>query len=91
MSDVDKPEVQAKELVMEIVELENGDLALRFADQASDEQPVLRVGVSEALRENMQERFVDIAKVMLTAGVQMMAEAGFVGNEPEAEVRPTIH
>mgnify|MGYP000353493482 FL=1 len=81
-----------EELLLEIVQLDNGDLALRRADQDKDEQPMLRVGVSDELRETMQEQYVDIARIMLTAGVQLMAEAGFVGDKGDSEaVKPTVH
>ncbi|MBY4676932.1 hypothetical protein [Marinobacterium arenosum] len=78
------------ETVLEIVQLENGDLALRRADDDSGEL-LLRVGASQALRESMQGEYLNIARVMLTAGVQLMAEAGFIA-ETEAELpQPTIH
>lgn len=80
-----------EELLLEIIQLDNGDLALRRADQPEDAQPMLHVGVSDELREAMQDRYVDIARVMLTAGVKLMAEAGFVGDDIAPEPQPTVH
>lgn len=82
-----------EELLLELVELENGDLGLRMSGD-EDAQPMLRVGVSDEMRDLMKDRYVDIARIMLTAGVQMMAEAGFVGEGGPmmpAEPTPTVH
>lgn len=81
-----------EELLLELVELENGDLGLRMSGDEGT-QPMLRVGFSDEMRETMQERAVDIARIMLTAGVQVMAEAGFVGESgPEEKApAPTVH
>lgn len=78
------------EMVLEIIELENGELAIRNAD--SDAEPMIKVNFSEELRDKLSGEYLDVARVMLTAGIQMVAESGLdlVENE-EPEPEPTIH
>ncbi|MCV6589919.1 MAG: hypothetical protein OIF57_12995 [Marinobacterium sp.] len=93
MSDeIVKKAVPGEELVLELVELENGDLGLCSTDHETGDEPMLRVGVSDELRERLQDRYIDIARVMLTAGVRLVAEAGAMDDQLEQpEERPTVH
>lgn len=78
------------EMVLEIIELESGELAIRNAD--SDDEPMIKVNFSEELRDKLSGEYLDVARVMLTAGIQMVAESGLELNEvEEPEPEPTIH
>lgn len=81
------------ETLLEIIELENGDLAIRRADEEGE--PLIVVAFSDELRETLEEKCVDVGRLMLTAGIQMVAETGhnLSGGEvvPEQESVPTIH
>lgn len=80
------------ETLLEIVELENGDLAIRRAEE--DGEPLMIVAFSEELRETLDEKYVDVGRMMLTAGVQMVAESGYSlspTGEAAPEPQPTIH
>lgn len=80
------------ETLLEIVELENGDLAIRRAEE--DGEPLMVVAFSDELRETLDEKYVDVGRMMLTAGVQMVAESGHSlspAGEASAEPQPTIH
>lgn len=79
------------EMVLEIVELEDGELAIRSAE--SDSEPMIKVNFSDDLRDKLSDQYLDVARVMLTAGIQMVAESGLdlTGDEPETEVTPTLH
>jgi len=82
----------ASEMVLEIIELENGELAIRNAD--SDAEPMIKVNFSSELKDKLNGHYLDVARVMLTAGIQMVAESGFdLDNnaEPESEPEPIIH
>lgn len=80
------------ETLLEIVELENGDLAIRRAEE--DGEPLMVVAFSEELRDTLDEKYVDVGRMMLTAGVQMVADSGCSlspMDEASAEPQPTIH
>jgi len=80
------------ETLLEIVELENGDLAIRRAEE--DGEPLMVVTFSNELRETLDEKYVDVGRMMLSAGVQMVAESGYSlspAGEVAAEPQPTIH
>lgn len=59
-------------LFLEIIELADGQIALRKAD--SNEEPIMRVSFSEDVREQLNEECIDVAKVMLTAGIHMISD-----------------
>ncbi len=83
---------QKLETLLEIVELENGDLAIRRAE--CDDEPLMVVAFSEELRDTLEEKCVEVGRMMLTAGVHMVAESGHsLSSAPESapEPRPTIH
>lgn len=94
MTDELKALQERSELVVEIVELENGDVALRKAglDDGSGE-PLLKISVADHLKEQMKGQYVDVARIMLTAGVQLIADAGFMSEEivADTDVQPTVH
>lgn len=78
------------ETVLEIIELEDGHLAIRHAN--SDAEPMITVNFSETLRSRLDERYLEVARVMLTAGIQMVAESGFdLTEQDEPEEEPVLH
>lgn len=82
----------APELVLEIIELESGELAIRSLD--SDAEPMIKLQFSEAIRDELEEKCLEVARVMLTAGIQMVAETGLdltKKTQDEPEPLPTIH
>ncbi len=80
------------EMVLEIVELEEGGLAIRNPDSQSSE-PMIKVNFSDEIKEKLNDQYLDVAKVMLTAGIQMMADTGLnlADSAEEEVVEHTIH
>ncbi len=60
------------DMFLEIIELDDGDIALRRAD--STDEPIMRISFSEQVKEQLQEQCVDVAKVMLTTGIHMVSD-----------------
>ncbi|KMQ74968.1 hypothetical protein [Marinobacter subterrani] len=52
----------------EIVQLTNGDYALRRIDD--DSAPLVRISFSEEAREMMEDRDLSVAKAMIAAGIE---------------------
>lgn len=52
----------------EIVQLSNGDYALRRIDD--DSAPLVRISFSEEAREMMEDRDMNVAKAMMAAGIE---------------------
>ena len=52
----------------EIVQLTNGDYALRRIDD--DSAPLVKISFSEEAREMMEERDMSVAKAMIAAGIE---------------------
>ncbi len=81
-------------MVLEIIELEDGELAIRDADSESTE-PMIKVNFSEELKDKLSDQYFDVARVMLTAGIQMVADSGLDLSSDEKseefEPEPTIH
>lgn len=53
---------------LEIVELPNGDFALRRVDEEG--APLVKISFSREAREMLQENDLNVAKAMITAGIQ---------------------
>ncbi|WP_428033992.1 hypothetical protein [Amphritea sp.] len=60
------------DMFLEIIELDDGQIALRRAD--SEDEPIMRISFSESVREQLEEECIDVAKVMLTAGIHMISD-----------------
>lgn len=58
--------------LLEIIELSNGDIVLRRADE--DGEPLVNIHFSKECRHYIGENQLDIAKVMLQAGIQAAAQ-----------------
>ncbi len=79
------------DMFLEIIELDDGQIALRRAD--SDDEPIMRISFSDSVREQLEEECIDVAKVMLTAGIHMIsdlnvkaaAETDDLMNDPDNE------
>ena len=52
----------------EIVQLTNGDYALRRIDD--DSAPLVKISFSEEAREKMEDRDMSVAKAMIAAGIE---------------------
>lgn len=52
----------------EIVQLTNGDYALRRIDD--DSAPLVKISFSEEAREMMEDRDLSVAKAMIAAGIE---------------------
>lgn len=52
----------------EIVQLSNGDFALRRIDD--DSAPLVRISFSSEAREMMEDRDMNVAKAMIAAGIE---------------------
>lgn len=53
---------------LEIVELPNGDFALRRSDD--DRSPLVKISFSREAREMLQNNDLEVAKAMITAGIE---------------------
>ncbi|WP_432473884.1 hypothetical protein [Amphritea sp. HPY] len=70
------------DMFLEIVELDDGEIALRKAD--SDDEPIMRVNFSDHILEQLHEQHIDVAKVMLTAGIHMISDINQKSEEGQA-------
>lgn len=57
---------------LEIVELENGQIVLRRAD--GEGEPLVKIEFSEETKSFLAESFMDVAKTMIGAGVQLVGD-----------------
>ncbi|RBP30034.1 hypothetical protein DET50_10878 [Marinobacter pelagius] len=56
----------------EIVQLSNGDYALRRIDD--DSAPLVRISFSQEAREMMEDRDMNVAKAMIAAGIEAVGD-----------------
>ena len=56
----------------EIIELANGEVALRRAD--SNDDPLLVIRFSDEANDRLKEQRLDVARAMISAGVQVATE-----------------
>jgi len=57
---------------LEIVEMEDGEIVLQRADD--DSEPLVRIYFSDESRDYMMDKSLDVARVMIQAGMQAVAE-----------------
>ncbi|MBP75313.1 MAG: hypothetical protein CMK85_02630 [Pseudomonadales bacterium] len=73
---------------LEIVELANGKVALRRSDEEGE--PLVVIEFSRDAREYLQESYIEVAKAMISAGMQaagqMMDEDDDGDTIPESRV-----
>lgn len=80
----------------EIVELEDGDIALKREDES---EPMLKIAFSKEAKDRLQANHVEVAKAMIGAGMDavehiMEMDEGMDGFEEWVDVEPqftTIH
>lgn len=65
----------------EIIELENGDIALRKAD--STDEPLMTISFSTEAIDRLQDQRIDVAKAMISAGVQVATDIENVDDDEE--------
>lgn len=57
---------------LEIVELANGKVALRRSDE--DGEPLMVIEFSEDAKDFLQGQYIEVAKAMISAGMQMAGQ-----------------
>jgi hypothetical protein len=72
----------------EIIELANGEVALRRAD--SNDDPLLVIRFSDEAKERLKEQRLDVARAMISAGVQVATEIESSEDDVETEDHPSI-
>jgi hypothetical protein len=79
--------------IFEIVELDNGDIALKRADGTGE--PLVRICFSGDARESFPEQHLEIAKAMIDAGVRKVGSLSGFEVEDTSMIadyeQPTIH
>lgn len=68
--------------LFEIVILPDGDVALQRADD--DDAPLIRISFSDEAEAFLQNAKVDVAKVMIDAGIELFEELGAESLQLEA-------
>lgn len=71
----------------EIIELANGDFALRKAD--SDDEPLMTISFSEEATDRLRDQKVDVARAMISAGVQVATDIENMGENEELDLEAT--
>ncbi|MCV6611099.1 MAG: hypothetical protein OIF55_10055 [Amphritea sp.] len=74
------------DMFLEIVEMDDGQIALRRAD--SDDEPIMRITFSDEVREQLDEEYIDVAKVMMTAGIHMISDLNVKSEEERSDSEP---
>ncbi|HCM06453.1 MAG TPA: hypothetical protein DIC30_10630 [Oceanospirillales bacterium] len=69
----------------EIVELSNGDIGLRKADDTSEDM-IVRIKFSAEARESLKNNHIEVAHAMIEAGVSKVGELSGLQLEQEAIV-----
>lgn len=80
--------------LLEIVDMGDGEIVLQQADE--DTEPLLTIRFSEASQRHMMDNCLEVAKVMIQAGIEAVALLDDEEEEaPESEVyseaRRTLH
>ncbi len=76
----------------EIIELSSGEIALQRVD--GNEEPLVRISLSDEVKSYLQDQYVDVAKAMINAGVrafgQLQDEPGYDHYDEDSK-DATIH
>ncbi len=80
--------------LLEIVDMGDGEIVLQQAD--NDAEPLLTIRFSEASQRHMMENCLEVAKVMIQAGIEAVAvmaddDEAIAENEAYSEERRTLH
>lgn len=70
----------------EIVQLSNGDYALRRVDD--DSAPLVKISFSSEAREMMEDRDMAVAKAMIAAGIEAAGDISHDMEFEEEELEP---
>lgn len=68
---------------LEIVELANGKVALRRSDEEAE--PLVVIEFSADAREYLQGQYIEVAKAMISAGMQAAGQVMEEGEMPEED------
>lgn len=68
---------------LEIIELPNGDIVLKRAD--SDDEPLVNIHFSDESKHYMPDSKLEIARVMIQAGIEAAAEINAAEHQLAAE------
>jgi hypothetical protein len=60
--------------LFEIVVLANGDIALQRANDK--DEPLIRIAFSSEVQDFLEEAKIDVAKVMIDAGIELFEQMG---------------
>ncbi|UTW47204.1 hypothetical protein [Bacterioplanoides sp. SCSIO 12839] len=74
----------------EIVELSNGDIALRRADEQEGDA-LVSIHFSDDAKASLQAHHMDIARVMIEAGVRKVGELSGMEVERDDFAQPEYH
>ena len=69
--------------VLEIVELENGEIVLQYA--GDEGEPLVNIRFSEEAKSYVENSAVDIAKIMIQAGIQAASHLGVAESSEELD------
>ncbi|AJQ95382.1 MULTISPECIES: hypothetical protein [Gynuella] len=75
----------------EIIELEDGAIALRQMDESGE--PMVTIRFSEEAKARLNDRHIDVAKAMFSAGMQWVSqiEDPFEDLDEEMPEIPVVH
>ena len=75
----------------EIIELEDGAIALRQMDESGE--PMVTIRFSEEAKARLNDRHLDVAKAMFSAGMQAVSQIDPFDDfdEEEQEDIPVVH
>lgn len=72
--------------VFEIVELSDGDIALKRSDDVGESEPLVRITFSGDAKTSFPQQHLEIAKAMIEAGVRKVGELSGVEVEDASAI-----
>jgi len=78
--------------IIELVQLENGDIALRKSD--NPDQPLVTISISDQVENLLPGDRIEIANAMIEAGIERYQDIQFQRVEEEEHIMPdsaTLH
>ena len=77
--------------LLEITELDNGDVVLREADTEAAEEPLVRIRFSHEVRDMLGRDLVGVAEAMIDAATEFLEDEAVEVIQKESEDSPVIH
>lgn len=77
--------------LLEITELDNGDVVLREADTETAEEPLVRIRFSHEVRDMLGRDLVGVAEAMIDAATEFLEDEAVEVIQNESEDSPVIH